>query len=233
MPACVRGQYGPGSFAGQPLAGYRQERGPVNPNSNTETFLALGLYVRYVAMVRRAVSTCGPANGSRNARSEIAVAVQIAADGPVPRDRAGPEGRNQLVLRVQPDEGIALFFDAKVPGDAYATGTGEDGFPDTAAASAGPSPEAYERLLLDAMLGDSTLFIRSDEVEYSWRFMTPLLEEWAAGPPPWFPNYEAGTWGPPEADALFDGTDGGWRGCDGKDELGTRRTACSLPKAPC
>jgi len=75
----------------------------------------------------------------------------------------------------------------------------------------GESPEAYERLLLDAMLGDSTLFIRADEVEYSWRLISPLLEDWKNNPPPRFPNYEAGTWGPAEADTLFTGTEGSWR----------------------
>jgi glucose-6-phosphate 1-dehydrogenase len=121
-----------------------------------------------------------------------------------------PEERNQLVLRVQPDEGIALFFDAKVPGMRMRLEPVKMDFR-YGSSFGGAPPEAYERLLLDAMLGDSTLFIRADEVEYSWRFITPLIEQWATEPPPKFPNYPAGTWGPTEADALFDGTEGGWR----------------------
>jgi glucose-6-phosphate 1-dehydrogenase len=74
-----------------------------------------------------------------------------------------------------------------------------------------PSPEAYERLLLDAMLGDSTLFTRTDEVEYAWRFVDSILAGWRAQPPSQFPNYAAGTWGPVEAERLLEGTNAKWR----------------------
>jgi glucose-6-phosphate 1-dehydrogenase len=208
MPAYVRGQYGPGSFAGRPLPGYRQEEG-VDPNSNTETYLALRLYIdtwRWsgVPFYLR--------TGKRLPKRVTEIAVQFKSP-PMALFRdveQMPEGRNQLVLRVQPDEGISLFFDAKVPGMRMRLEQVRMDFR-YGSSFGGASPEAYERLLLDAMLGDSTLFIRADEVEYSWRFITPLLEEWAARPPSQFPNYEAGTWGPAEADTLFEGRNGGWR----------------------
>jgi glucose-6-phosphate 1-dehydrogenase len=206
--ACVRGQYGPGAFAGQPLPGYRQEEA-VDPNSNTESYLALRLYVDtwrwsgvpfYLRTGKRLPKRV----------SEVAVQFKSPPMALFAEMEQPPEGRNQLVLRVQPDEGIALFFDAKVPGMRMRLEPVKMDFR-YGSSFGGASPEAYERLLLDAMLGDSTLFIRADEVEYSWRFITPLLEEWAAGPPPHFPNYEAGTWGPAEADAMFEGTEGAWR----------------------
>jgi glucose-6-phosphate 1-dehydrogenase len=72
-------------------------------------------------------------------------------------------------------------------------------------------PEAYERLLLDALRGDATLFMRSDELEAAWEYVTPILDSWAAAPPPAFPNYTAGTWGPTEANAIAANCPGGWR----------------------
>lgn len=206
-PWYVRGQYGPGSFAARPLQGYREEE-LVDPHSNTETYLALRLYIETwrwsgVPFYLR--------TGKRLPKRVSEIAVQFRSP-PMTlfRDVEVPEDRNQLVLRVQPDEGISLFFDAKVPGMRMRLEQVKMDFR-YGSSFGGASPEAYERLLLDAMLGDSTLFIRSDEVEYSWRFITPLLEEWASSPPPDFPNYAAGTWGPAEADALFEGANGGWR----------------------
>ena len=114
---------------------------------------------------------------------------------------------NRLSLCIQPDEGIHLNFQTKVP-DKRALSPADlefhyhDTFPNV------PIPDGYERLLEDAIQGDATLFIRADEVEYAWRLISPLLEAWEAGPAPAFPNYEAGTWGPPEADQLFDGSFG-------------------------
>ena len=113
---------------------------------------------------------------------------------------------NALVLRIQPEEGISLYFEAKVPGlagplqpvsmdfDYHAFGT--------------RSPGAYERLLLDAMLGDATLFARNDEVEAAWAFVTPILRAWEAGEPE---TYPAGSWGPSGADALLDRAGHTWR----------------------
>ncbi len=118
--------------------------------------------------------------------------------------------KNQLVLRVQPDEGVSLSFGAKVPGMRMRLEEVAMDF-NYGHSFAGASPEAYERLLLDAMLGDPTLFIRSDEVEYAWRIITPLLKAWQSPSPPHLPNYDAGTWGPLEADALIAQTGGKWR----------------------
>lgn len=206
--AWVRGQYGPGSFAGQRLKGYREEEA-VAPNSNTESYLALRLYVDtwrwsgvpfYLRTGKRLPKRV----------SEVAVQFKTPPMALFSGMEQVPQERNQLVLRVQPDEGIALFFDAKVPGMRMRLEPVKMDFR-YGSSFGGAPPEAYERLLLDAMLGDSTLFIRADEVEYSWRFITPLVEQWATEPPPKFPNYPAGTWGPAVADALFDGSDGGWR----------------------
>jgi glucose-6-phosphate 1-dehydrogenase len=127
--------------------------------------------------------------------------------------RAGPDDRivpNTLVLRIQPQEGISLKFDAKVPGPKpqiepvsmefhYGTAWGME------------PPEAYERLLLDAMLGDPTLFIRADEVEASWMYVDRLLERWAQAPQVRPEVYPAGSWGPSSADALLERDGRAWR----------------------
>jgi glucose-6-phosphate 1-dehydrogenase len=215
---CVRGQYGAGSFAGQGMKGYREEEG-VAPDSRTETYLALKLFIdtwRWsgVPFYLR--------TGKRLPKRVTEIAIQFrsppmamfdpALQGSAP-GVADPQiltPRNQLILRVQPDEGISLSFDAKVPGMRMALSPVKMDFR-YGSSFGGMTAEAYERLLLDAMLGDSTLFIRSDEVEYSWRLISPLLEAWAAAPSPDFPNYVAGTWGPAEADKLFDASGGEWR----------------------
>jgi glucose-6-phosphate 1-dehydrogenase len=206
--ACVRGQYGPGSFAGKRIAGYREEE-QIAPDSNTETYVALRLYVdtwRWsgVPFFLR--------TGKRLAKRVTEVAIQFRHP-PMAMFReaetsAGSE--NQLILRVQPDEGVSLSFDAKIPGMRMRLRPVKMDFRYGSSFS-DPSPEAYERLLLDAMLGDSMLFIRADEVEYAWRLISPLLESWAEGQAPTFPNYDAGTWGPIEADTLFAGLDARWR----------------------
>ena len=206
--ACIRGQYGAGSFAGQPIRGYREEEG-VATDSTTETFVALRVHVdtwRWsgVPFFLR--------TGKRLPKRLTEIAIQFRRP-PMTMFRHAemlPDVPNQLVLRVQPDEGISLSFEAKVPGGRMKLQPVKMDFR-YGSSFGGASPEAYERLLLDALLGDSTLFIGADEVDYSWRLMTPLLETWQAGPPPAFPNYEAGTWGPCEADALFAGTDRRWR----------------------
>ena len=206
--ACVRGQYGPGTFAGRPIRGYRQEEA-VDPNSRTETYVAVRLCVdtwRWsgVPFYLR-TGKCLPKR-----LTEVAIQFRSPPMAMFAEVEQIPDAANQLVLRVQPDEGISLSFQAKVPGMRmrirpvkmdfrYGTSFGGD------------SPEAYERLLLDAMLGDATLFISADEVDYSWRLITPLIESWQQAPPLGFPNYDAGTWGPPEADSLFTAPNTGWR----------------------
>jgi glucose-6-phosphate 1-dehydrogenase len=114
------------------------------------------------------------------------------------------------VFRIQPDEGISLSFAAKRPGMQLALGPVEMAF-GYASSFDDPVPEAYERLLLDAVRGDPTLFLRSDEVAAAWGFVDPVLATWQNGPPPVFPNYAAGSWGPEDAGVLALGCRAGWR----------------------
>jgi glucose-6-phosphate 1-dehydrogenase len=213
----VRGQYGPGSFAGKRAAGYRQEPN-VSPESNVETFVAMKLEVdnwRFagVPIYIRA--------GKRLTKrtTEISVhfkSVPLALLSPHagPRARLGPGEPNiepdALALRIQPDDGISLRFIAKVPGPSMTLRPVNMDFR-YGSTFGGSGPEAYERLILDAMLGDATLFARADEVSAAWKFMTPILEGWADGPPSFFPNYAAGTWGPDAAFELIERDGRRWR----------------------
>ncbi len=205
--ATVRGQYGPGSVSGRPVRGYRDERG-VAPDSQTETYVALKLFVenwRWAGVPFYLRS--GKALPRRV--SEIAVQfrrVPTLLFASTPVNDIEP---NVLAIRIQPDEGITLKFSSKVPGQAQIRPVTMDFRYGTSFGVA--SPEAYERLLLDCMLGDSTLFTRRDEVEASWALLTPILESWAAGPAQAFPNYEAGTWGPAAADAFIARDGRAWR----------------------
>jgi glucose-6-phosphate 1-dehydrogenase len=115
-----------------------------------------------------------------------------------------------LVFRIQPDEGISLSFSAKRPGMQLDLRPVEFEF-DYDKSFDGELPEAYERLLLDALRGDATLFMRSDELEAAWEFVTPILEAWQASPLPHVPTYAAGTWGPAEAERLVQDRSDGWR----------------------
>ncbi len=211
----VRGQYGAGTLGGQPVRGYREEEA-VDRASNTETFVALRASVE---SWRWAGVPFFLRTGKRLPRrvTEIAVqfklpplqlfrTVECAGDFCDLRE-AKP---SVLVFRIQPDEGISLSFSAKRPGMQL------DLHPVDFEFNYGHSfhaelPEAYERLLLDALRGDATLFMRSDELEAAWEFVTPILEAWQASVPPQFPNYAVGTWGPAEADRLIDDRFGGWR----------------------
>src|SRR5262249_34267996 len=122
----------------------------------------------------------------------------------------GQGGTNQLVLRIQPNEGASLAFEAKVPGSRRRLQEGRMDFR-YGTAFAIPPPGAYERLLLDVRLGDATLFTRTDEVESAWRFITAILDAWQepGAPPP--VSYPAGSWGPEAADALIAGDGARWR----------------------
>ncbi|MDI7276577.1 MAG: glucose-6-phosphate dehydrogenase [Anaerolineae bacterium] len=203
----VRGQYGPGFIAGQPVPGYRQEPA-VAPDSLTETFVALKLFVDNW---RWADVPFYLRTGKRLPRRVSEIAIQFrrpplrlfGPDVPVPGEP------NALILRIQPDEGVSLHFVIKVPGLALEVR------PVTMDFLYGPTfgrvPGAYERLLLDCMLGDSTLFTRGDEVEAAWEFTTQVLHGWEAAPPPAFPNYEAGTWGPLHAVRLIAADGRRWR----------------------
>jgi glucose-6-phosphate 1-dehydrogenase len=192
----VRGQYA--ASADGKLPAYRQEPG-VDPASRTETFAALRVWVDNW---RWADVPFYLRTGKRLPAKQSEVVVRFrAAPHPildmVEGDKPEP---NTLVLKIQPQEGISLFFEAKVPGMQGPLKPVSMDF-DYSHAFGTESPEAYQRLLLDAMLGDATLFAREDEVIAAWTLVTPILEEWARGGDP--EPYPAGSWGPPGADELI------------------------------
>lgn len=204
----VRGQYAAGWVNGQEVVGYRQEP-DVDPHSTIETFAALRLYIDNW---RWAGVPFFLRSGKRLPKRATEIAIQFKA---VPRilfnrNPEAPLQPNVLVLRIQPNEGISLRFGAKVPELANRVQPVKMDFRYGTAFGVDP-PEAYERLLLDVILGDSTLFTRHDEVEAAWSFITPILEGWQAAPPPEFPNYRAGSWGPAEAEALIAQESRTWR----------------------
>jgi len=203
----VPGQYGPGYVGGKAVLGYREEA-DVASNSKTETFVALRLKVENwrwngVPFFLR--------TGKRLPRRVTEVAVSLKKVPHMIFGGAEVEPSPDVIsMRIQPDEGIAIRFNAKVPGAgtqirpvrmefSYGSAFGEAG------------PDAYERLLLDVIRGDPTLFTRRDEVEAEWAIVQPILDVWAdpTGPAP-FP-YAAGSWGPEEADTMISLTDRTWR----------------------
>ena len=204
----LRGQYGPGFAGGKQVPGYRQEKG-VAPDSKTETYAALRLTVDNW---RWAGVPFYLRTGKRLAKrvSEIAIRFQSTPHMIFHRDPAGGVDPNELVIRIQPDEGVALTVAAKMPGpDLKLLPVGLD-FRYGEVFGAEP-PEAYERLLLDALHGDSTLYARADWVEQAWSLLSPVLDAWAqdGAPSPYL--YETGSWGPPEADSFIARDGGGWR----------------------
>ncbi|MHB8681085.1 MAG: glucose-6-phosphate dehydrogenase [Acidimicrobiales bacterium] len=195
----VRGQYTDGVVDGRNVAGYRQEE-DVAPDSRTETFVAMKLNVdnwRW-AGVPVYVRT-----GKRLPARVTEVALQfcrvphLAFGGRLARDLQP----NALLVRIQPDEGIKLVFGAKVPGEEFRLRSVGMDF-SYADAFPGTTADAYERLLHDAMIGDPTLFIRTDEVERAWQIVDPFLAAWSEDGVP-LSHYPAGTWGPHEADLLL------------------------------
>jgi glucose-6-phosphate 1-dehydrogenase len=204
----VRGQYGAGAIGGQPVPGYRSEK-DVNPMSLRETYAAWKVQIENwrwagVPFYLRA--------GKRLAKRVTEIAIQFKTP-PISLFRqvgVMKQEPNALILRIQPDEGIALKFGAKEPGQTMKVDpvTMDFRYSEFFGAS---QPEAYERLLMDAMHGDSTLFARRDEVEAAWERVTPLLDVWRDNPPVDHPNYEAGTWGPDAAVALLARDGRRWR----------------------
>jgi glucose-6-phosphate 1-dehydrogenase len=200
----VRGHYTSGFVQGRAVQGYRQEKG-VGPNSRTETFAALRLLIdnwRWagVPMFLR--------TGKRLPKqvSEIAIWFRRTPHLIFRRHPAGV-APNALVIRIQPDEGIALTVNAKIPGQDLKLGPVTLDFR-YGEVFGGQPPEAYERLLLDAIHGDATLYARGDWVEQAWAILDPVLTAWASGAPAAYP---AGSWGPPEADGLIGRDNGAWR----------------------
>jgi glucose-6-phosphate 1-dehydrogenase len=211
----VRGQYGAGVVEGKPVPAYREETG-VAKDSRTETYVALRVQID---VWRWAGVPFLLRTGKRLPRRVTEVAVRFQAPplrhpGALEREHDGCDlcamEANVLIFRIQPDEGISLSFLTKRPGLGFALQPVQMEFQYQRAFRLG-LPEAYERLILDALKGYQLLFMHSDEVAAQWAFVTPILEAWAAAPPPAFPNYAAGTWGPAEADRLAEGCEGGWR----------------------
>jgi glucose-6-phosphate 1-dehydrogenase len=201
-----RGRYTAGEVEGRSVPGYRDEQG-VADDSGTETYAALRLWVDNW---RWAGVPFYLRTGKRLPEKTTEIAVRFRAPPhPVldPQEHDLPEP-NLLVLRIQPQEGISLFFEAKVPGLAGALRPVSMDF-NPGEAFGVESPEAYQRLLLDAMLGDATLFARRDETEASWAVMSPILQAWEADGAP--EPYPAGSGGPRGADQLLAADRRRWR----------------------
>jgi glucose-6-phosphate 1-dehydrogenase len=204
----VRGQYGEGEVAGQLVPSYRSELG-VPRDSRTETFVAVKLQVDNW---RWAGVPFYLRTGKRMTSRSTYIVIQfrrapfvLFRDTEV--DKLMP---NQLVLHIQPEEGIALRFAAKTPGPAMRLGTVDMDFEYADYFGKQPST-GYERLLHDCMVGDATLFQRADMVEAGWSVVNSMLDLWKALPPRNFPNYASGTWGPKEADDLLERDGRHWR----------------------
>jgi glucose-6-phosphate 1-dehydrogenase len=201
----IRGQYDQGWLAGERAVAFRAEEG-IPADSTTETYAAvrLGVETRRWAGVPFYMRT-----GKRLPKrvTEIGVIFKKAPHLPFSKTDTQELGHNQLVIRVQPDEGVTLKFGSKVPGSAMEVRDVAMDFL-YGEAFTESSPEAYERLILDVLIGDATLFPRSEEVEASWRVIDPLEQFWADKPPY---LYRAGEWGPKESDEML-GRDGRqWR----------------------
>ncbi len=206
---CVRGQYGAGSINGQPVPGYREEEG-VALDSATETF---SLITMYFDNWRWSGVPFYIRSGKRLAKrvTEIAIQFKDAPHKLFGKEMMEQMTPNQLVIRIQPDEGITMRVAAKVPGQV--TRIRDVNMDFRYGASFGVQlAEAYERLLLDCILGDPTLYARTDMTERGWEIVMPILEEWSAtkAEAP-FPNYEAGTWGPQAAHDLLEREGRRWR----------------------
>ena len=203
----VRGQYGHGWVEGQEVAAYREEDG-VAPGSLTETFVAAKLYVDNW---RWADTPFYVRAGKRLARRETTIAIQFQRAPHPPFEAIAGDGLrpNVLLIHVQPDEGVSLAIGAKVPGAGMSIRTVHMDFL-YGGAFRESLPEAYERLILDAMLGDATLFTREDEVDEQWKLVDAIVGAWERDRPT-FPDYAAGSWGPRAADELVHRDGRSWR----------------------
>jgi glucose-6-phosphate 1-dehydrogenase len=203
----VRGQYGPGYVDGKPVPGYRQEPG-VAGDSTTETLVAAKLHVDNW---RWADTPFYVRTGKRLPKRESTIAIQFQRAPHPPFAKEAEEGLhpNVLVVHVQPDEGVSLAIGAKVPGQGLTIRTVLMDFL-YGGAFRTELPEAYERLILDCLLGDATLFTRADEVDAQWALVDAIVARWKRERRN-FTNYAAGTWGPPEADQLIQRDGREWR----------------------
>lgn len=204
----IRGQYSSGWMKGKPVPGYRTEPG-VDPNSTTPTYVALKLAIdnwrwQGVPFYMR--------TGKRLPKKVSEISIQFRE---VPylifQSAAQQANPNVLTMRIQPDEGISMRFEVKMPGSSLRSRPVEMDFRYGSAFGV-TGGEAYDRLLLDCMFGDQTLFTRSDEVEAAWRVVTPALATWeSATDPALVPQYEAGTWEPHEAELMINRDGRRWR----------------------
>ncbi len=205
--SCIRGQYGPGYINGEAVLGYRSEKN-VSPASNVETYAALRLFIDNWRWSGVPFYLRGGKRLPKRA-TEIAVVFKDPP-GVLFQQHNRRNEPNVLSLRIQPDEGAGLKINCKVPGPSspiqavkmdlrYGLFFGKS------------SPEAYERLIQDCVLGDNTLFVRQDEVFNSWRFLTPLIYHWLENKQQDFPNYASGTWGPKSADEMIGRDQRKWR----------------------
>lgn len=197
----ARGQYDEGSIGGETVPAYRAEQG-VAPDSRTETFIAMKMMIDNW---RWADVPFYLRTGKRMATRSTEIVIQFRrAPLVLFRNTAIDQLRtNRLMLHLQPNEGISLQFGAKVPGPVMKLGTVKMDF--DYQDYFGSTPDTgYERLFLDCMIGDATLFQRADMVEAGWNLIQPVLDVWKALPPRAFPNYSSGSWGPKEADELLE-----------------------------
>jgi glucose-6-phosphate 1-dehydrogenase len=201
LASTVRGQYGPGQVGGQSDPGYRQERN-VNPESTVETYAAVKLMIdnwRWAGVPFYLRS--GKRLATRTTKIVVRFKVPpLALFGSNDNEMIAP---NRLIFNIQPDEGITFQVRAKVPGPTLATNGVHLDFDYSQFGERAPTT-GYEKLLYDCMVGDSTLFHRSDMVEAAWEAAQPILDAWGNNPPKDFPNYAAGSWGPAAADELLE-----------------------------
>lgn len=219
---CVRARYAAGEIDGEEVPGYLDQEG-VSPDSQTETYVALRAEIRNwrwegVPFLLR--------HGKRLAKRFTEIEIQFRKPPLQLFDRSsetGEAGRpdpdreaalcrirpNRLTLRLQPDEGIRIAFGVKEPGSGMRMSPATLDFDYREHFGEGPQ-DAYQRVLLDALRGNPTLFLRADEVETAWRFIDAVREDWEGPDAPPLLEYEAGSWGPPEANALFGDCEGEW-----------------------
>jgi glucose-6-phosphate 1-dehydrogenase len=204
----VRAQYGAGFVLGRAVPGYRQEQG-VAPESRIETFVAIQAFIDNW---RWAGVPFFLRTGKRLPKRASEISVHLKSVPPIlfNADPAGHLDPNVLSIRIQPDEGFALGISSKIPGPRVRVYPVQMDF-QYGSTFGGTSPEAYERLLLDVMVGDQTLFMRRDQVEAAWQWVMPILDRFAAERTSPVPTYAAGEWGPPAADRLIESTGRKWR----------------------
>lgn len=204
---CVRGQYGKGFIGGEEVKGYREEDN-VDPNSKIETYGAFKLSIDnwrwdgvpiYLRAAKRLPKRC----------TEIAITYKDPP-GSLFKHLGKSNESNVLAIRIQPNEGIALKINCKVPGPSSPIQPVKMDFKYGSFFGLAP-PEAYERLICDCILGDNTLFARIDEVLASWELLMPVIDEWENSTPIDFPNYDAGSWGPKSADEMMHRDGRKWR----------------------